>query len=512
VTAAAATVVLSSIALFQTSPSLFATMVGYAVIYNLAMLVIFGTPLVRLQSRVLEQEASLRFGLTHVRENAEAVALYGGAASERSRCGRLLSQAASAPQLGLSSMSFGMDTGGGSFVGLFPYVVLAPAIFVGEMEFGTAAAAQMLCMQLVGAMIALVGQMDSLSTLAAHATRVRQLEEALAAGVQAPDCAGSDAGVPAECAASRAAGGVAGGAPELLGAIWEPVGCGLLQSAGAFLKHARAISRELREAQLARARDGTARDAMDLGVDGDAASPPERATEQRRDRLQWLERQIAYCDAPGQRGDPFYQESRPKFVQERDELRRTLVASKPLDVRQRDLATKMSKQRQRITACDLQVAGLKEKLAAITADLDVATRAAAEARTLMVQLEADNMALAAQAPLAPEAVTLDAVVPRLEVTMQQFSSLLRGVGGSETIEATFQGPAAPVAAPGTPGSFDFLGADTTAEDVRSFVESMGFQVPAEEAESVTIERARVINEAIQSQAKRLKTQAGAATS
>eukprot|EP00959_Pyramimonas_sp_CCMP1952_P045535 951411-Pyramimonas_sp.AAC.1 len=312
------------------------------------------------------------------------------------------------------------------------------------------------------------------------------------------------------------------------------------------------------EAQLARARDGTARDAMDLGVDGDAASPPERATEQRRDRLQWLERQIAYCDAPGQRGDPFYQESRPKFVQERDELRRTLVASKPLDVRQRDLATKMSKQRQRITACDLQVAGLKEKLAAITADLDVATRAAAEARTLMVQLEADNMALAAQAPLAPEAVTLDAVVPRLEVTMQQFSSLLRGLGGSETIEATFQaalashvaglraaqaepqraapgtpqgpaggapgappggppgagaeGPAAPVAAPGTPGSFDFLGADTTAEDVRSFVESMGFQVPAEEAESVTIERARVINEAIQSQAKRLKTQAGAATS
>jgi hypothetical protein len=218
----------------------------------------------------------------------------------------------------------------------------------------------------------------------------------------------------------------------------------------------------------------------------------------------------------------------------------------------------MSKQRQRITACDLQVAGLKEKLAAITADLDVATCAAAEARTLMVQLEADNMALAAQAPLAPEAVTLDAVVPRLEVTMQQFSSLLRGLGGSETIEATFQaalashvaglraaqaepqraapgtpqgpaggapgappggppgagaeGPAAPVAAPGTPGSFDFLGADTTAEDVRSFVESMGFQVPAEEAESVTIERARVINEAIQSQAKRLKTQVGAATS
>ena len=310
------------------------------------------------------------------------------------------------------------------------------------------------------------------------------------------------------------------------------------------------------EAQLARARDGTARDAMDLEFDGDAAPLPERAAEQRRECLQWLERQGAYCDAPGQRGDPFDQESRPKFAQERDELRRTLAASKPLDVRQRDLATRMSKQRQRITACDLEVAGLKEKLAAITADLNVATRAAAEARTLLVQLEADNLALAAQAPLAPEAVTLDAVVPRLEVTMQQVSSLLRGLGGSETIEANFQsalashvaglraaqaesqraapgtpqGPArgapggppgeppgagagehaTPGAAPSTPGSFDVLGATATAEDVRSFVESMGFRVPAEEAESVTIERARVKNEAIQSRAMRLKTQAGVA--
>merc|ERR1719291_190532 len=81
------------------------------------------------------------------------------------------------------------------------------------MEFGTAAAAQMLCMQLVGAMIALVGQMDSLSTLAAHATRVRQLEEALARP-QAPDGASSAAAAPVEGAVGGAArGGASEAAP-----------------------------------------------------------------------------------------------------------------------------------------------------------------------------------------------------------------------------------------------------------------------------------------------------------
>ena len=52
-----------------------------------------------------------------------------------------------------------------------------------------------------------------------------------------------------------------------------------------------------------------------------------------------------------------------------------------------------------------------------------------------------------------------------------------------------------------------MGSAPCAADERSFVEAMGFAVPSDESEEATVEGARIIKAAIQSQAKRFKTQA-----
>lgn len=167
--------------LIAISLELFFFVVGYALVVNVGTFWVFGGRLTTVNRRCLAQEASLRFGLVRVRENAEPIAFYQGAGFERARCGEFYDELMNTLYHKLClTVTFDSVMGVvGMLIGVLPYCVVAGKYFAGELDFGAMSEATAVLSGLAGAFNTLLGEMQAITTMSAQAVRIRQLWDAL---------------------------------------------------------------------------------------------------------------------------------------------------------------------------------------------------------------------------------------------------------------------------------------------------------------------------------------------
>jgi len=98
-----------------------------------------GRPLVRIDETLYASEADLRYGLVHVSESSEGVALYRGEADERARLGLRLATVIDVMRQrawGLAQLTW-VTSGYGWLAIVVPVLVAAPGYFMGDISFGT---------------------------------------------------------------------------------------------------------------------------------------------------------------------------------------------------------------------------------------------------------------------------------------------------------------------------------------------------------------------------------------
>lgn len=150
-------------------------------------------PLVRLRYAAAMAAGNLRYGLAHVHANAEAIAFYEGESAER---GRLHGQVDAVVRRELIVTLFrrAVTDMAPLLFGIvwvaIPYLVLAPRLFAGEIDFGTLTQGIAVSTSVAATAVALLGILAPLSGVAPHAVRIAQIVERFDA-VEAEQAAGA---------------------------------------------------------------------------------------------------------------------------------------------------------------------------------------------------------------------------------------------------------------------------------------------------------------------------------
>ncbi|MDF0542921.1 ATP-binding cassette domain-containing protein [Sphingobium sp. H39-3-25] len=139
-------------------------------------------PTIRMSFRRTVAEADLRYGLTHVRENAEAIAFYHGEDAERAH---VFARLRTAVQRKFRFDIYTSFTGGIVF-GLFqfgwvvgPYFLLSPHVLSGEMGYGSIVQAGAAGQTLQLALFGLQQFLPTIAAAAPEAVRLAQIQERL---------------------------------------------------------------------------------------------------------------------------------------------------------------------------------------------------------------------------------------------------------------------------------------------------------------------------------------------
>jgi len=141
----------------------------------------FGKKLVNLNFQQLRKEANLRYGLVHVRDNAEAIAFYRGETREKSQVrDRLLAAVENLRfligwQRNLEFFTKGYDY----IIIVLPVVVMAPLYFAGQIKFGVVTQAESAFVQVLGALSIIVSQFEQLTGFVAGITRLETFASAI---------------------------------------------------------------------------------------------------------------------------------------------------------------------------------------------------------------------------------------------------------------------------------------------------------------------------------------------
>lgn len=136
--------------------------------------VIIGHPLIPINFNQRRREADFRYGLVGMRDNAEAIALYGGERYEQNTLLKRLRAAVEnynlliAWQRNLAFFTYAYDL----LLPLLPLFILAPAFFDGKVEFGKITQASMAIITVHTSLSIIVAQFNGLSNYAAVVERL----------------------------------------------------------------------------------------------------------------------------------------------------------------------------------------------------------------------------------------------------------------------------------------------------------------------------------------------------
>jgi putative ATP-binding cassette transporter len=135
---------------------------------------VFGKPLVRLNFEQLKKEANLRFSLVRIRENAEAIAFYRGEEQESNQVKhRFLDVFENVKRLLVWELNLNVLTNAYEFIPfVLPALVVAPAIFAGEMEVGKVSEAQGAFVRVFFSLNVVVARFQQLTTFGAGINRL----------------------------------------------------------------------------------------------------------------------------------------------------------------------------------------------------------------------------------------------------------------------------------------------------------------------------------------------------
>ncbi len=160
--------------LWGISRSLVLFLVLYALLGTLVTTFVFGKPLVRLNFEQLKKEADLRFSLVRIRENAEAIAFYRGEERESNQVKqRFLAVFENVKRLLVWELNLNVLTNAYEFIPfVLPAIVVAPAIFAGEIEIGKVSEAQGAFVRVFFSLNLIVARFQALTTFGAGIERL----------------------------------------------------------------------------------------------------------------------------------------------------------------------------------------------------------------------------------------------------------------------------------------------------------------------------------------------------
>ena len=159
-------------------------LVMVVLVYSLAgtiLTVLIGRRLVRLNFDQLRYEADFRYGLVHVRDNAESIAFYQGEGPEAASIGRRFRSVLKNFSLLIGwqrNLSF-LTTAYSYLPVVLPFLVLFGAYFKGDIEYGDMVQANFAFSQVYGAMSLIVNQIESITSFAAGIKRLSTFSEAI---------------------------------------------------------------------------------------------------------------------------------------------------------------------------------------------------------------------------------------------------------------------------------------------------------------------------------------------
>ena len=144
---------------------------------------IFGQKLIPLSFNQLKKEANFRYGLVHVRDNAESIAFYSGEEQESTQVKQRFVEVFQNFNLLIGwQRNLGYFTTGYKYaVVIIPSLFLAPAYFAGQIKFGDIGQAGFAFSQVLGALSVVVDQIEALSAFAASINRLSVFTDTLEA-------------------------------------------------------------------------------------------------------------------------------------------------------------------------------------------------------------------------------------------------------------------------------------------------------------------------------------------
>ncbi|ABB56654.1 ABC transporter ATP-binding protein/permease [Synechococcus elongatus] len=166
--------------LWTISKQLTLGLLAYAVI-GTAISVLAGTKLIRINFDQLRLEANFRYGMVHVRDNAETIAFYQGEAQERRQV---------RDRFGQVLLNFDRLIIWNTILSVYqrfydyfsripPYLIVVPLYFSGQQDFGVISQSILAFSQILGALSIITYQIQEISRFAAGVNRLGSFEQVM---------------------------------------------------------------------------------------------------------------------------------------------------------------------------------------------------------------------------------------------------------------------------------------------------------------------------------------------
>ncbi len=166
--------------LYSISKALTAGLLIYAT-FGTVVAVLAGRRLIGINYNQLRLEANFRYGMVHVRDNAESIAFYQGEGLERQQViDRLMAAIRNFDLLIIWQALIELfQYGYNYFTRIVPYLIVAPLYFAGKTDFGTFTQAAIAFGQLLSALSLITNRIDEIAEFAASINRLGAFHEQL---------------------------------------------------------------------------------------------------------------------------------------------------------------------------------------------------------------------------------------------------------------------------------------------------------------------------------------------